>query len=118
MSRTVKFIENPLPCTREEAKELPNQEKTTKQPIELELEHEENQTVEEGETDERTEVNPCEDEESNSQKQKEKQKEYLLRDSLFLQIRNELKERKAGMTSYRWKILMKRKNESGRQKKK
>ncbi|GBN37915.1 hypothetical protein AVEN_125703-1 [Araneus ventricosus] len=117
MSRTVKFIENPLPCTREGAKELPNQEKTTKQPIELELEHEDNQTVEEGETD-GTEVNPCEDDESNSQKQKEKQKEYLLRDSLSLQIRKELKERKAGMMSYRWKILMKRKNGSGRQKKK
>ncbi|GBN12713.1 Retrovirus-related Pol polyprotein from transposon TNT 1-94 [Araneus ventricosus] len=70
ISRTVKFIENPLPYAEKEAKELQNQDETTQQLVELELEHEENHSMEEGEINERTEVNPCEDDEyelSNSQ---------------------------------------------------
>ncbi|GBL73175.1 Copia protein, partial [Araneus ventricosus] len=70
ISRTVKFIENPLPYAKKEAKELQKQEETTQQLVELELEHEENHSMEEGEINERTEVNPCEDdgdELSNSQ---------------------------------------------------
>ncbi|GBN77589.1 hypothetical protein AVEN_18551-1 [Araneus ventricosus] len=67
ISRTVKFIENPLPYAK---KELQNQDETTQQLVELELEHEESHSMEEGETNEGTEVNPCEDDEyelSNSQ---------------------------------------------------
>ncbi|GBO15121.1 Retrovirus-related Pol polyprotein from transposon TNT 1-94 [Araneus ventricosus] len=70
ISRIVKFIENPLPYAKKEAKELQNQDKTTQQLVELELEHKENHSMEEGEINERTEVNPCEDDEyelSNSQ---------------------------------------------------
>ncbi|GBL75184.1 Retrovirus-related Pol polyprotein from transposon TNT 1-94 [Araneus ventricosus] len=70
ISRTVKFIENPPPYDKKEAKELQNQDETTQQLVELELEHEENHSMEEGEINERTEVNPCEDDEyelSNSQ---------------------------------------------------
>ncbi|GBN19276.1 Copia protein [Araneus ventricosus] len=70
ISRTVKFIENPLPYDKKEAKELQNQDETTQQLVELELEHEENHSMEEGEINERIEVNPCEDDEyelSNSQ---------------------------------------------------
>ncbi|GBM35607.1 Retrovirus-related Pol polyprotein from transposon TNT 1-94 [Araneus ventricosus] len=61
ISRTVKFIENPLPYAKKEAKELQNQDETPQQLVELELEHEENHSMEEGEIKERTEVNPCED---------------------------------------------------------
>ncbi|GBM89165.1 Retrovirus-related Pol polyprotein from transposon TNT 1-94 [Araneus ventricosus] len=70
ISRTVKFIENPPPYDKKEAKELQNQDETPQQLVELELEHEENHSMEEGEINERTEVNPCEDDEyelSNSQ---------------------------------------------------
>ncbi|GBM97221.1 Retrovirus-related Pol polyprotein from transposon TNT 1-94 [Araneus ventricosus] len=70
ISRTVKFIENPLPYDKKEAKELQKQDETPQQLIKLELEHEENHSMEEGEINERTEVNPCEDdgdELSNSQ---------------------------------------------------
>ncbi|GBN06736.1 Retrovirus-related Pol polyprotein from transposon TNT 1-94 [Araneus ventricosus] len=70
ISRTVKFIENPLPYAKKEAKELQKQDETPQQLVELELEHEENHSMEEGEINERTEVNPCEDdgdELSNSQ---------------------------------------------------
>ncbi|GBN44324.1 Retrovirus-related Pol polyprotein from transposon TNT 1-94, partial [Araneus ventricosus] len=41
ISRTVKFIENPPPYAKNEAKELQNQNETTQQLVELELEHEE-----------------------------------------------------------------------------
>ncbi|GBM70587.1 Copia protein [Araneus ventricosus] len=60
ISRTVKFVENSLPYAR---KELRNQEEKTKQLHKLDLEHEENQKMEEEESNERIEVNPCEDEE-------------------------------------------------------
>ncbi|GBN50135.1 Copia protein [Araneus ventricosus] len=69
ISRTVKFIENPLPYAKKEAKELQNQDETTQQLVELELEHEENHSME-GEINEGTDVNICEDDEcelSNSQ---------------------------------------------------
>ncbi|GBO07412.1 Retrovirus-related Pol polyprotein from transposon TNT 1-94 [Araneus ventricosus] len=70
ISRTVKFIENPPPYAKKEAKELQKQDETTQQLVKLELKHEENHSMEEGEIDERIEVNPCEDDEyelSNSQ---------------------------------------------------
>ncbi|GBN80604.1 hypothetical protein AVEN_264590-1 [Araneus ventricosus] len=71
-----------------------SKKKKTKQIVELELEREENQTVEEAESNEIPEVNPCEDEaedeESNSQIQprrsERKQNECLPKDSHFMQI--------------------------------
>ncbi|GBM15222.1 hypothetical protein AVEN_271099-1 [Araneus ventricosus] len=109
ISRTVQFIENPPPYAKKEAKELQNQDETTQQLVELELEYEENHSMEEGEINERTEVNPCEDDEyelSNSQIQtsqyrrsERKTKGILPERFVFLQILNELKNQKAGMMS-------------------